>query len=150
MKTVKKTTAKKTTAKKKKTKAKKKTAKKKDGRPTKFSKDYCQSLIDHMGSGYSFESFAGLIGVSRATIYNWVERPDFLDAKNIAFEKSRLFWERIGLEGTQGQIEKWNPTGWIFNMKNRFDWKDKREDKHEHFVSPHQYLLDMIEKTDSD
>lgn len=85
-----------------------------------------------MKNGYSFESFAGLIGVSKQTIYDWTKaNPDFLDAKERAFEASRLTWERIGKNiATSGEG---NATAYIFNMKNRFkeDWSDKQQIEHQ-------------------
>ena len=102
----------------------------KKGRPAKFKKSYNKELIEHMGKGFSFESFAGKIDVARSTLYNWLEsQPSFMDAKNTAFEKSRLFWERIGIHGTVGKLPGWNPTGWIYNVKNRFpnEWNDRKE-----------------------
>ena len=89
-------------------------------------------LIEHMAKGFSFESFAGLIEVQGQTIYNWLEsEPDFLEAKNAAFDKSRLFWERIGIEFlvNKYQGDNLNTTLWIFNMKNRFGWRDVKEEK---------------------
>lgn len=106
----------------------------KTGRPTKYKEEYCQKLIEHMESGFSYESFAGLVGVSKQTIYDWEKvNPLFLDSKRIAFEKSRLFWERCGIEGMfmGGKENPFNSTVWIFNMKNRFNWRDKVESTHD-------------------
>jgi hypothetical protein len=103
------------------------------GRPTDYKEEYCEQLIQHMARGFSFESFAGKVGVSKQTIYTWAEtHPEFLDSKNAAFEQSRLFWERVGIELATGQNTDANPTAWIFNMKNRFreDWNDKKEIEH--------------------
>jgi hypothetical protein len=80
------------------------------GRPTEYRTEYCSELVDHMNKGYSFESFAGLIGVARSTIYEWVtSQPDFSDAKKAGFEASRLFWEKVGIDiaktGT-GNVER--------------------------------------------
>ena len=89
-------------------------------------------LIEHMAKGFSFESFAGLIEVQISTIYNWLElEKDFSEAKNMAFDKSRLFWERIGIEFlvNKYQGDNLNTTLWIFNMKNRFGWRDVKEEK---------------------
>jgi hypothetical protein len=100
------------------------------GRPLEFKDEYCEMLIDHMGQGYSFESFAGVVGCCKQTLYNWLANEQFLDAKNIAFECSRFFWEKIGIEiAKSGQG---NATAYIFNMKNRFkdEWKDKQETEH--------------------
>ena len=99
------------------------------GRPTKYDEKYCQMLIDHMEKGYSFESFAGLIGVCRDTLYEWCKAHQlFFDSKKIAFEKNLLFWERQGIEGlwTSGQT-RFNSTSWIFNLKNRFGWVDRKD-----------------------
>ena len=101
------------------------------GRPTEYKPEYCQQLIDHMAEGFSFESFAGLLGVSKQTIYNWLEHfPEFVDAKKAGFEASRLTWEKIGKKiADEGSG---NATAFIFNMKNRFreDWNDKQQIEH--------------------
>lgn len=123
-------------------KAKKKATKKKAnpvGRPTKYKPEYPEMLEEHMASGLSFESFAGLVSVDRETIYTWTEKhPKFLDAKKTGIEKGRLFYERIGIEGMWKQKDydddgniisdrQLNTTNWIFQMKNRYDWRDKTE-----------------------
>jgi hypothetical protein len=87
-------------------------------------------LIDHMSKGFSFESFAGIVETDRQTIYNWTDKhPEFFDAKKEAFEKSRVFWEEAALKGLWNDKDgpQLNNTIWIFNMKNRFGWKDKVE-----------------------
>ena len=101
------------------------------GRPTEYKQEYCQQLIDHMADGFSFESFAGLIGVSKQTIYNWLEQfLEFVDAKKTGFEASRLTWEKIGKDIAKNG--EGNATAFIFNMKNRFreDWNDKQQIEH--------------------
>lgn len=100
----------------------------KPGQPTKYSPDHCDTLIAHMEKGYSFESFAGTIGVTRATLYNWADiHPQFMDAKNAGLEKGRLFWERLSILAAAGKLPGFNATAWIFTMKNRFGWRDKIE-----------------------
>jgi hypothetical protein len=46
-----------------------------------------------------------------------------------AMRRQMLVWEKIGLEGTMGEIKGFNATSWSFNMKNRFprDWRDKQD-----------------------
>lgn len=113
------------------------------GRPTIYEQRFCDLLIDHMEKGFSYESFAGLVGVSKQTIYDWEKaNPEFLDSKKIGVEKSRLFWETQGIEGiyttetfeqdengSRSTKRALNSPVWIFNMKNRFkdEWKDKQE-----------------------
>lgn len=111
------------------------------GRPTKFKPEYCQKLIEHMKQGLSFESFSAIIGVNQDTLHEWSKNPKkyagFLDAKKEAFAHARLFWEKLGIDGLyttvtydgeNRKVEKSiNATIWIFNMKNRFGWKDRVE-----------------------
>jgi len=124
------------------------------GRPTDYKEEYCELVIQHMAKGFSFESFAGKVGVSKQTLYDWAERfPAFLDSKNAAFEQSRLFWERVGIELATGQNTDANPTAWIFNMKNRFreDWNDKQTIQHEgNPAAPVVFQLDPKFGTDKD
>lgn len=103
---------------------------KKRGRPTKYKKEFCEKLIEHMSQGYSFESFAAVIDVDEETLRTWVGlHPDFLGAKGIAFTKSRQVWEKILIGGTTGKIKNYNATSAIFALKNRFpkEWRDRRE-----------------------
>lgn len=121
------------------------------GRPSKYKPEYCQMLIDHMGSGLSYESFAAVIKVNRDTLYAWEkEYPDFSDAKKEAFDQNLLFWEKLGIDhvlneaheeeseedGTYKKTSKsLNHTVWIFNMKNRHKWRDKQPDENEVIVN---------------
>lgn len=98
------------------------------GVPSKYEDKFCQMLIEHMGSGFSYESFAGKIGVVKKTLYNWEDEfKDFLYAKEKGFEKSRLFWEKVGIDIASSGVG--NATAYIFNMKNRFkkEWSDSSE-----------------------
>lgn len=106
------------------------------GRPSKYKPEYDSMLIDHMASGLSFESFAGLIGVCDDTLREWEKvHPSFSASKRIGFAKNRLWWEQMGnahITHTDSKFEsspKLNSTVFIFNMKNRFpkEWRDRTE-----------------------
>ncbi len=103
--------------------------KSKIGSPTKYDPKYCDMLIEHMSQGLSYETFAAVISVSRQTIYDWEENTEFLDAKRVAFEKCRLFWEKLGVGGTAGKIRNFSSGTWVYNMKCRFrdKWLIERE-----------------------
>ena len=97
------------------------------GRPTKYRPEYCEMIIEHMAQGLSKEAFAGVVGVTVQTFYNWTEaHPEFLEAVKEGEAKCRVFWEKLGMEGARGSDE-FNATAWIFNMKNRFAWRDRQE-----------------------
>jgi hypothetical protein len=104
------------------------------GRPSKYKKEFCQKLIDFMAKGFSFEAFSGHIEVNQDTLHEWAKRhPDFSEAKDMAFAKNREFWEALGINGIhneswhQGGSKSLNASVWIFNMKNRFKWRDRVE-----------------------
>ena len=97
----------------------------KRGQPTKYKKEYCKLLIDHMSQGYSFESFAGLIRVNQDTIHEWCKHHrEFSEAKAAGVAASRLVWEKIFMAGTTGKLKGFNAAACIFNFKNRFGWRD--------------------------
>lgn len=112
------------------------------GRPSLYDPKYCEMLITHMAEGLSFESFAGILGHSKQTLYTWTEEHrEFLDAKKQGEAKSLLWWEsegRKGLweettkeEGENGfmitKTRKLNTVNWLFNMKNRHSWRSEKE-----------------------
>ena len=78
-----------------------------------------------MSSGYSIESFGAVVGVSRETVFEWAKvHPDFSNAIKRGTDQSLLFWERMGMTGMAGKIQGFNAAVYIFNMKNRFKWRD--------------------------
>lgn len=97
-------------------------------------------LVEHMEKGFSFESFAGVLSVTKPTIYEWVkEHDEFSNAKGIGTEKSRIFWEDLGVRhilnesksthGIGSKSKSLNASVWVFNMKNRFGWRDKQPEE---------------------
>lgn len=107
------------------------------GRKSKYKPEFAEKLVQHMRQGLSFEAFGGEVGVSTETLYRWIKaKKEFSEAKKIGENLSRLFWERMGMGGmlgtlhtdgpggTQVPVKNFNATVWIFNMKNRFMWRD--------------------------
>lgn len=103
------------------------------GRQSSYNDKMPDMLIEHMKAGYSFKAFAGRAGVTRKTLYNWLEeQPEFKESYSMGKQACLLFWEQIGISGTMGvsRLKGYNPknfnaTAWIFNMKNRFRWKNE-------------------------
>lgn len=85
-----------------------------------------------MSKGYSKEAVAGAIGISEDTLYTWIKKyPEFSESIKDGEARSRVFWEGLGIDYILGgpQDVKLNATVWIFNMKNRFGWRDLQEIK---------------------
>lgn len=118
------------------------------GRPSEYNPEYCAQLITHMRSGGSFEGFAGLIEVSKQTLYNWTKKhKEFLDAKEVGESVALLWWENIGKNCLLlGPNEKFNSVVWNRNMENRFGWSKKVENNGNLILTPHQYLIDLLEQ----
>ncbi len=116
------------------------------GRPTKYKPEYCDALIEHMAKGYSFETFGASVGVWTSSTYLWLKHPKFSEAKKEGEARCRLWWEKLGMGGASGHLKNFNAAAWIFNMKNRFHWKDRIESTGHLTVSPHEYLVGLIAK----
>lgn len=110
------------------------------GRPSSYDPKYCEMLIEHMEKGLSFEAFAGVVGTTKKTLYSWADKhEEFLNAKEIGTELSRIFWEKLGIDHIINRSDSefqggsssrsLNASVWIFNMKNRFKWRDKQPDE---------------------
>jgi hypothetical protein len=82
-----------------------------------------------MAQGLSYTSFAALVDCAVSTLYEWEKNfPAFSEAKKIGEPKTELFWERMGIAGTCGDLGRnFNAGSWIFNMKNRHGWTDKTD-----------------------
>ena len=99
---------------------------KKMGRPpVPYLDEYPNLLIQHMAAGYSFESFGAHANCCKETLYSWLQKyPDFSDAKKEGEAKCRHWWEEKGNEAMNGLIPGFIASIYIFNMKNRFGWRD--------------------------
>jgi hypothetical protein len=99
------------------------------GRPTKYDPSWMLEEVIEIGRrGGTHTQMAVAIGVTRETFYNWLEQNnEFFDAVKIADAASQTWWEERGQKGAMGLIPNWNPTTYIFNMKNRF--RDSYSDK---------------------
>lgn len=95
------------------------------GRPTKYRKEFCKMLINHMSQGKSFESFGAKVEVGKNTMYEWCRSyPEFHDAKRIGTMKCLDKWEDIGNDGLYAKY--FNDKVYRLNMMNRFGWGEKQ------------------------
>lgn len=98
------------------------------GRPTKYRKEFCDVAEEFLSQGLSQAALAGELGVDEDTIKNWMDRhPAFFGAIKKGRAKGLKKWELLGLHGAEGKVDGFNAASWVFNMKNRFGWRDKQE-----------------------
>ena len=112
------------------------------GRPSKYKPEYCEALVEHMKTGLSFESFAGLVAVNQDTLHEWKKKhPEFSEAQKNGSALSLLWWEKLGKaamvgeavvtpDGRRVSFDNFNTTMWIFAMKNRHGWRDRHDHEH--------------------
>jgi hypothetical protein len=99
------------------------------GRPTKYKPAYCDEVIAAGQEGLSLTAFAGIIGVCRDTISEWMGvHQDFSVACKKHAAKRVEYLERTLLSSDVGP----RVTARIFALKNAApaEWKDKHEVEH--------------------
>lgn len=113
------------------------------GTPRKYTQEITDNLPSMFAAGESVAEVCQQIGVSRRAFYDWVEKyPEFAEAYECGRLASEAWWNKLGRAGAAGKVDI-QPTVWIFNMKNRFDWRDKTENNHtsaDGTMSPHSVI----------
>ena len=93
--------------------------------PYKYKKQFAKDLPNMFKNGESVAEVCMQLGVSRDTFYYWVNNyEEFAEAYDMAKMYSEAWWSKLGRAGALGQ-SKIQPTVWIFNMKNKFGWRDQ-------------------------
>lgn len=103
--------------------------KKKPGPKIKYRDDFPEILLAQMSDGLSFEACCGFLEISKDSGYKYIkEYPEFAAAKALGEVKGQLFWEKAAIGGMYSDKDnKFNTTAFIFVMKNRFNWRDRKE-----------------------
>jgi len=101
------------------------------GRPSQYDPALCDDAREFIAQGFSLTAFAGHLGVSRQTVYNWADQhPEFLDAVKSGQAGGVLWWEKanrnLALTG------EGNATACVFGLKNRAadEWRDVTRTEH--------------------
>ena len=90
----------------------------------------CQMLGTHMCEGLSFTSFAGVLGISRQTLYNLLDKyPEFKTTREVCEMKALLFWEKIQVQVASGELNHPRPTNLMFTLHTRFPAEFPRENE---------------------
>lgn len=102
----------------------------------KYDDGFCDLLIEHMASGFSYDSFPAYlhektgVSVSVMAMYKWEKlkgKEKWKDAKDFAQSKCLFFYEKLlrsGMVGIEfkvnGKVAKIDKTLIIFALKTRF------------------------------
>lgn len=91
--------------------------------------DWQNILIDCGQEGGSAVEMRCLLGIGESAWGTLLEDSvDFQRTVKEARDLCEVWWERTGRKMATGADG--NATVWIFNMKNRFNWRDKIEQEH--------------------
>lgn len=75
----------------------------------KYKSEFCQMLVDHMAQGLSYETFGAEVNCGKTTLYDWEGKyPEWVDAKEIAFLKAQIFFEKRLIAKSSGATKKQN------------------------------------------
>jgi len=90
-------------------------------------KAVCKRFCEHIEQGYTVDCFEDCdFKTIKRYINDYPE--DFpSDMISAAKRKSRIYWEGLGIRGTEGLIDKFNAKSWEFNMSNRYGWGSKTD-----------------------
>lgn len=86
-----------------------------------------KKLLKHISDGYSKDCFPDC---DWDTVEKYAEAfpLDFPpDQIKLAVRAAKRKWEAMGMNGANGKIKGFNAKAWEFNMKNRFDWREKTD-----------------------
>lgn len=103
------------------------------GRPTKYKPEMCDRVIAMGKYGASRAEMALELDIDYTTLLDWEKQhEEFSHALKRSAQNSKGWWERLGRQSAVGEVENFNATSFIFNMKNRFkeDWKDRHDLNH--------------------
>ena len=123
-----------------------------------YKKEFCKLLVEHMSQGHSFSTFSTIAGVTRTTLYDWVDKyKEFADAKMNGEESAKKFLEKRLMAKISGQdlskigidTRKIDTTALIFALKTRFykEYGDRQKVEHHTSEETNKALLGYALKT---
>ena len=108
-----------------------KVAKRKNGRPTAYRAGFDELVEDHLSTGKSLTTFAGVVGVTPQTLHTWMHKHGgFLDAVARGRAKGQAVWEERMTN--QALNRPGDGHTLMFMMKNLYpnDFRERREVDH--------------------
>ncbi|WP_299083072.1 hypothetical protein [uncultured Paraglaciecola sp.] len=95
---------------------------------TKYDPAWCDKLPGMFKNGESVAEVCAVLGIGKKSFYRYIEKhADFAEAYDKGRDLSEAWWLKKGRNAVNGKAKHMDTTAWIFNMKNRFGWADKKE-----------------------
>lgn len=119
------------------------------GRPTKYTDDMPDRVVELGKQGKSPAQIACALGVSRSVLYKWAdEREEFMTALTRAKDFEQAHWEDLGHNALFA--DKFQAAVWKKSMEARFreDYTDRQ--KHEHTGGPVVFEMKMGDGLEKD
>ena len=119
------------------------------GRPTKYTKDVNELVLDLMDKGKSIVQVARHLNVARSTIYKWAEdNIEFSDTVTRAKDYSEAYWETefqqmMYSRETQPQLVR-------LYMGNRFGWREQDQSVNDEQATPTSVQVEIVDARKAD
>jgi len=119
------------------------------GRPTKYTKDVNEVVLDLMDKGKSIVQVARHLNVARSTIYKWAEdNIDFSDTLTRAKDYSEAYWETefqqmMYSRESQPQLVR-------LYMGNRFGWREQDQSVNDEQATPTSVQVEIVDARKTD
>lgn len=92
-----------------------------------FPDGWQEAIIELGAEGGSKGEALGLLRITHTTFESLYRRDEeFRVVEDTRQVLCAAWWEKVGREASGGR-RKIDSTAWIFNMKNRFKWKDRND-----------------------
>ena len=108
-----------------------------------------KELCEHVGKGYSIESFPPLSVESVRKYLNTFKEEFVQEELNNAMRQGRDWWEGIGRRQASGDCLG-NSRTWFYNMANRYGWREKIDIEAEHKGQVNVNVISYATKKASD
>lgn len=91
-------------------------------------KDWQETLKRESQQGASHAELYSALGISKDFYHRLRHRSAFFEKEvQRAQDRAEAWWMKLGRGAAAGKMPGMNAAVWIFNMKNRFAWKDKKD-----------------------
>lgn len=124
---------------------------KKPKKKVEYEPRFCDWFIRCSSKGMSRYEIAREMGIYMDVLRSWEKTySEFAEATAIGKDSCRAWWEKIGRMYVKNRKNSRgiNTVLWIFNMKNRFDWRDKK-DVNQKETEESKVKLDLSDLSDS-